>query len=155
MPNWTLNNMPISDVHFCLFLAPKIKNKNFKFSKITTYKIKIFQIQKTEYIVKNYISTPSVQTFNLISLFLAVQWPKTRVKVMTSLFWISFYVFLIVALQNKQQFWNPETELEKIGMFWKEFFELLNLTLLTWTWPDFWSDMKMSVTIKFYVPDGP
>ena len=46
-------------------------------------------------------------------------------------FLISILVFLIVARQNKHRFWNPETELDKIGMFWKEFFEFRNLTF----WP--------------------
>ena len=52
-------------------------------------------------------------------------------------------------------FWNPATKLDKICMLLKENFELRNLTFFTRTWPGLGSDMKMSVTIKFYVPNDP
>ena len=32
-----------------------------------------------------------------------------------------FFAFLIVARQKECHFWNPETKLDKIGMFVKEF----------------------------------
>ena len=42
--------------------------------------------KRPKYKVYNYIPTISVQNAQLIYLFLAVQWPKIQVKVMTSLF---------------------------------------------------------------------
>ena len=36
------------------------------------------------------------------------------------------------------------------GKFWFQ-----NVTFLTWTWPDLRSNVKLSVIIEFYVPNGP
>ena len=40
-------------------------------------------------------------------------------------------------------------------MFLKENFDFQNVTFFTWTWPDLRTNVKMSVTIEFYVPNGP
>ena len=51
-------------------------------------------------------------------------------------FLISFLAFLIVARQNKWHFWNIETKLDKIDMFWKIFLvSKFDLFYLNMTWP--------------------
>ena len=64
----------------------------------------------------------------------------------------SFLEFLSIARQNKWHFWNPETKLDEISMFRKEN-DFQNLTFLIWTLPDLGSNVKMSVTIEFYLPN--
>ena len=94
MPNGTLYKMAISEFHFFGFLTPK--NQNFDFLKINTYRIYI----PMEYIEWKYIPTFSEQNFKLISLFLAVQWSKNKLEVMTLFFESHFLAFIFVAHQN-------------------------------------------------------
>ena len=56
---------------------------------------------------------------------------------MTSLFERQFLAFLVVVLHNKWHFWNPETKLDKIGMFSNKIFSLKN-------WP-FWPDLDLNL----------
>ena len=48
-------------------------------------------------------------------------------KVM-SLFELRFLTFVIVVRKSKSHFWNPEIELDKMGVFLEENFEFRNLT---------------------------
>ena len=66
-----------------------------------------------------------------------------------------FLEFLVVVWQNKWHFWNRETQLDKIGIFWKKILILKIWPHLTWTWPDLRPNVKMGVTIEFYVPNDP
>ena len=54
---------------------------------------------------------------------------KNLVKVMTSLFEMPFLAFLIAVRKNKSHFWNPETKLNKIGIFLEEIFDFENFDL--------------------------
>ena len=69
---------------------------------------------------------------------------------MMPLIWSAIFAILIVLSQYKWHFQNPETTLEKIGLFLKENFEfkiwLFDMNLI---WP--LVKWKMSATIEFYV----
>ena len=51
-----------------------------------------------------HIHTARIQNLKAISLFLAMQWPKTQVRVMTSLFETQFLAFLIAVQENESHF---------------------------------------------------
>ena len=73
-----------------------------------------------------------IPDFKTISLFLAMQLTKNRQRWWRHFFWNAFLTFLIVVHRNKWHVWDPETKLDKIGMFCKKLlsFEIwLNLTL--------------------------
>ena len=46
-----------------------------------------------------------------------------------------FLEFLIVVRKNKSHFWNPETKLDKTGMFLEEILDFENLTFFNQAWP--------------------
>ena len=58
-------------------------------------------IQKTGKYSKELCTKNALQNFKPISMFLAVQWPKSEVKVMTSLFKRIFGIFWHLVRQNK------------------------------------------------------
>ena len=60
-----------------------------------------------------------------------------------------FWYFYGRASKWMVAFWNPETKLDKIGMFKKKYCFISTIWLF---WPDSESNVKMSVTIEFYVP---
>ena len=66
-----------------------------------------------------------------------------------------FLAILAAVHQNICHFWNTEAKLDKIGMLENETFMFGDLALfgmtLTWPWPQLESDVKMSVSIEFYV----
>ena len=66
-----------------------------------------------------------------------------------------FLELLGLVQQNKWHFWNPEPKLNKIGMFLKCNLDFQNSPFLTWNWHNLRSNVKMSVTIEFYVWNGP
>ena len=63
---------------FLIFFEFDPKTQNLDFSKIIAYKIQSFHDIKTEFILSTYIHATYIHNFKAISLFLAVQWPKTR-----------------------------------------------------------------------------
>ena len=72
----------------------------------------MLKILKKEYILWNYVQRTGVQYFKPISLFLAVQWTKNQLKVITSSSETQLLKFITVLRPNKLHFWNPETELD-------------------------------------------
>ena len=144
MPNWTLYKMVF--LHFQIVLFWPTKNRiQFFFPKEMSTKY-FSRYLRTEYIVLNYIQTTSVPNFKQIYSCLAVQWPKNQVNVTTSLFEPQFLAFLIVACPNKWHFWNPQTKLDNIGIFWKDFLRSEIWPFFTWTWPDIGSVKWVSQT---------
>ena len=150
MSNYTLYKMDISDFHKGLWY-PKIK-------------ISIFQIINAMHIIELSVTNMCTKLQASISIF-AVQLFKTRVMVTTSRFWNS-----ILGLSNchttKQMTFFESTKLDKIVIFLKQNFVFKVWPFLTWTWTErqegrlycileLRSNVKMSVTIEFYVSNDP
>ena len=81
MQTWTLYKMGTLDLPLCYFEPP---NTNFDSTEMTINP-KFWSYKEIEYLTYSYIPTTSVHNFKPIYLFLAVQWPKYKVKVVTSL----------------------------------------------------------------------
>ena len=77
-PNGVIMNVVQNGYHGFLVvidLTPKLKTSIF--SKPLPLKFKTFKILKTKNMLSRYIHTTRMQHFKAISLFWAVQWPKT------------------------------------------------------------------------------
>ena len=146
--------MAISDFQNFIFLTPE--NQNFDFSKKMNAKNTIFFYRypkngiyhRTEYYI-------FLQNFERISSFLALQWPKHWLMVMTSLFETPFLEFLIVVRQNKWHLGNRKTKLDNIERFCKKIFifKILPLSELDLTLDQMWkwvspSNSKFQMTHK-------
>ena len=65
-----------------------------------------------------YIHTTRIQSFKAISFFWLCKDKKKTDKDNDVIFHeAEFSAFLIVAYKNEWHFWNPETKLDKIGLF--------------------------------------
>ena len=99
------------------FWPPKF---NF-FSNIVAYKKQNFQvIQQTEiYVIEIHTNNMDTKFQNIFFVFGSAM-AKKHGKVMISHFWNAILLaFLFVVHKNKCHFWNPETQLHIIGIFWK------------------------------------
>ena len=90
------------------------------------------------------MTDPTKYRFNTLGQKMTSQWGQIEKK---------------IKFQNKGHFWNPEAKLDKKGMLQNEnlmFGELTSFDLaLTWSWPQVESDVKMNVSIEFFVQNDP
>ena len=77
-----------------------------------------------------YIQTAHIPNFKAIgiSIFLLCNGKKQVNVDDVTLHLMQFLAFLIDARKNEWHFWNPETKLDKIGMFLLGNFEISSLT---------------------------
>ena len=74
---------------------------------------------------------------------------------MTSLFWKSIFGICNCRTTKQMPFLEFWDKTGQDGYVLKRTFEFSKCDLFTWTWPDLRSNVKMSVTIEFYVWNDP
>ena len=102
------------------------------FPKINAYKDQNFSFPKKEiYIVKLHTNNTHTKFQSNSFTFGCAMVTKPGKGVYVTFFKIHFLAFQIVVRKNKCHFWNPKTELDKMGMFLDNNFDYENLTFLT------------------------
>ena len=98
-----------------------------------------------EYMLSNYMSSKSVQTFNVLSFFFKCSGQKVENwwrHLLTANVCISICRTVIY-----MAFWNPETNLDRIDLFWLRL--ILKLDLI---WPKRWTFLQSNVNINATIP---